>query len=387
MGGFSRSMLVTILLALGLLPPAASAFEVIPAPERLMDQGIRFAPGGGSTYHPIKTLPASPIFPAGVSRNTNAGSTTVHYELDSALFLIRTEQVAFGRSAYDGSGIQGHSLMSFAFSFRVDEPADYGMLGRFSSPFSRYARFEVRLENRATGEVLLHALQEGLERGAKEFLLGEQAGDGRNEFRGSKTGILDVDTLYRLTVVFELLDEPDLNGDQSGNGTFGMGIASRYDYLDTDEDGLLDRIDNCDEIPNADQEDRDADGRGDPCDPYPDEANHEVAMLQPVMDLCSGELGGAIAAEAICEAERAELITREQELRVEAREQDAELEWLERENGALEQEIAALRAVDSDGDGVPDHLDRCPGTRRLLRLDAEGCSLPQRVRRRGMSWR
>jgi OmpA-OmpF porin, OOP family len=29
--------------------------------------------------------------------------------------------------------------------------------------------------------------------------------------------------------------------------------------------------------------------------------------------------------------------------------------------------------IDSDGDGVPDHLDKCPGTPQGAVVDAEGC--------------
>ena len=39
---------------------------------------------------------------------------------------------------------------------------------------------------------------------------------------------------------------------------------------DTDRDGINDRVDNCIDMPNADQLDTDEDGMGDECDPDAD---------------------------------------------------------------------------------------------------------------------
>jgi OmpA-OmpF porin, OOP family len=35
--------------------------------------------------------------------------------------------------------------------------------------------------------------------------------------------------------------------------------------------------------------------------------------------------------------------------------------------------------IDSDGDGVPDHLDKCPGTPKGAVVDAEGCWIIERI--------
>jgi OOP family OmpA-OmpF porin len=51
-------------------------------------------------------------------------------------------------------------------------------------------------------------------------------------------------------------------------------------------------------------------------------------------------------------------------------------------NQALEQQVAASNAViakltaDSDGDGVPDFFDKCPGTPAGVKVDGSGCPLP-----------
>jgi OOP family OmpA-OmpF porin len=35
--------------------------------------------------------------------------------------------------------------------------------------------------------------------------------------------------------------------------------------------------------------------------------------------------------------------------------------------------------VDSDGDGVPDYLDKCPDTRKGVPVDKDGCPLPEKI--------
>jgi len=377
-----RTALIALAFFLGALTGPASAFEATAVYERGTLQGFQVTPSGAAPSVGLREIPARPAFEVGFSRDGNTGAATVDYDFDSSLFRITTDQVAYGRHPRDSTNVEGYSRVELGFSFRVDEPADYVMLGRFSSSFSRAAVFEARLENLESGELLLHSLQEGLARGAKEYVLGGEAGDVRNVSWGSTRGVLEPGTVYRLELVFELRDEPNLNGDQFGDGSFGMGLSSRLDVVDSDGDGLLDRVDNCREVPNPDQADRDEDGLGDPCDAYPDEANHRVAALRPELETCSVELAEEIAAEVLCQAERSELSRREDELATEVVQQRAEIVRLDGENAALEQEIATLLAVDSDRDGVPDHRDRCGGTRRPIRLDEDGCSLPQRLRRR-----
>jgi OmpA-OmpF porin, OOP family len=41
--------------------------------------------------------------------------------------------------------------------------------------------------------------------------------------------------------------------------------------------------------------------------------------------------------------------------------------------------VATPEPFDSDGDGVPDHLDRCPGTPKGAIVDAEGCWIIERI--------
>jgi hypothetical protein len=144
-------------------------------------------------------------------------------------------------------------------------------------------------------------------------------------------------------------------GGSNGPAYVGL-VPTQIEHPDVDGDLILDFQDVCPQVPD-DQTDRDDDGRGDACDPYP---------LDPGdLALCFEEGAAAEAATGGMIAENARL--RDEIGRVEAA------------NTALRAEIEALAAaLDSDGDGVPDADDRCPDTRGVHRADAEGCSVPQR---------
>jgi hypothetical protein len=65
-------------------------------------------------------------------------------------------------------------------------------------------------------------------------------------------------------------------------------VDSRFDAsdLDSDGDGVPDRLDNCPSIANADQADEDADGLGDVCDPCPVSTNNTDTDHDGVGDDC-----------------------------------------------------------------------------------------------------
>lgn len=118
--------------------------------------------------------------------------------------------------------------------------------------------------------------------------------------------------------------------------------------VDQDADGVGDITDNCVNTPNPAQSDEDGDGIGDACDPFPSEANHELAY-------CAVELNNMENELLACSST--------------ADEQDAEIAELEERVNELENALT----MDSDGDGVLDVTDECPDTRAGTRTDSRGC--------------
>ena len=117
------------------------------------------------------------------------------------------------------------------------------------------------------------------------------------------------------------------------------GLVAEGAALDADNDGIIDSSDNCPIDSNPDQENIDNDEFGDVCDPYPNDADNLTACLFDVDD------------------------------------QSQTILDLQAENLLLKEELANLQ--DSDGDGVPDGEDLCPGTRPKRNVDENGCSQHQ----------
>ncbi len=101
---------------------------------------------------------------------------------------------------------------------------------------------------------------------------------------------------------------------------------------DSDEDGIPDAADNCQETPNPSQDDLDGDDIGDACDPFPDNPNNSLAQ-------CEEDLGHSLDDLNIC--------------------------------------LANPFLADLDSDGQPDPIDTCPATLTGDPVDQAGCSLDQ----------
>lgn len=74
------------------------------------------------------------------------------------------------------------------------------------------------------------------------------------------------------------------NADQLDLDKNGKGDVCDRDFEyrnanDTDKDGSLDSVDNCEKIPNANQKDSDSDGVGDACDNCPAIVNEDQLDL------------------------------------------------------------------------------------------------------------
>lgn len=123
--------------------------------------------------------------------------------------------------------------------------------------------------------------------------------------------------------------QEDRDGDHVGDAC--------NDALDADGDEWADTVDNCSAVANPDQSNRDADALGDACDPYPDDANNEFAACRDDLTALEQELSDVSTALEECRVEIA----------------------------------------DADGDGVRDAGDACPDTAHGEAVDPLGCSRAQ----------
>jgi hypothetical protein len=143
------------------------------------------------------------------------------------------------------------------------------------------------------------------------------AGRGCNTLTGRFTVLEAVfDPTGTVVVAFAADFEQHCEGDAAALfGVVRYNATSVPAGFDRDGDGIVDPGDNCPDAANPDQADRDGDHRGDVCDPFPDDADDLaacLAMIRPVLD--------------------------------------------------------------DDADGIPDTLDRCPGTPPGEEVDSEGCT-------------
>jgi hypothetical protein len=117
----------------------------------------------------------------------------------------------------------------------------------------------------------------------------------------------------------------------------GMGILSP---VDSDGDGVPDDWDNCPDEWNPDQADLDGDGIGDSCDPDADGDGYEATTA----DCDDTDPNVHPGADEIC-------------------------------GDGIDQDCDGydmLCVIDSDGDGIPDSEDTCPGTPNPDQADADG---------------
>jgi DNA-binding beta-propeller fold protein YncE len=207
--------------------------------------------------------------------------------------------------------------------------------------------------------------------------------------------VWDADTFLKIDEYTTSGEAYELAIDHTGNhllAAFSSGLQifeaeGNEIVIDDDADGVNDLIDNCLDLYNPRQDDTDGDSLGDLCDPYPDNADHEVAACEAERDEALGDL-------MICEVEATilelDLASSEAALGTcQSRADSLQLDLdgalataarLQLRVSELESALANQCIPDEDGDGIPDDKDRCPGTSESpYFLNAVGCSLWQRV--------
>ncbi len=146
---------------------------------------------------------------------------------------------------------------------------------------------------------------------------------------------------------------------------------------DIDGDGVPDDADNCPDVSNADQADRDIDGVGDACDPFPNDRDNEQAQCEADLAACQT---GALSQ---CLSDLAQATTSLGQCAADLTATTATLAATLATMATITNDLAQCRAdlvaenADADGDGAPDVFDRCPGTLSGESVDDAGCSQVQ----------
>jgi OmpA-OmpF porin, OOP family len=182
----------------------------------------------------------------------------------------------------------------------------------------------------------------------------------------------------RFDVLDHYLDHDFIDGDRHGdrkthNWEFGVGLTllaggkEKVEILDSDGDGVTDKLDRCPGTPagvkvynNGCPVDSDRDGVAD------------------YLDLCPDTPQGVEVDEHGCKVEeKPEPVPEPVPQPPADSDNDGVPDDLDRESftpvGAVVDNSG--RAVDSDGDGVPDGIDRCPDTPSSLKVDKTGCPI------------
>jgi PKD repeat protein len=125
--------------------------------------------------------------------------------------------------------------------------------------------------------------------------------------------------------------------------------------LDDDNDGIMNNVDNCTSISNADQTDTDADGFGDVCDD--DDDNDGVLDVDDACPLIAGNANGCPDADADGVADANDLCA------------NTPTGETVNSNGCAESQL------DDDNDGVTNNLDQCPNTPSGAVTNVYGCEV------------
>lgn len=305
------------------------------------------------------------VFDSGVARpsatSRHTGSNRIEWSADpGVLYGYNNETTEFGfrTMAVDDQGvavtnvtrdlIRGFGIdivhrggLVFASTGRLVDPVTLSLLGTF------------------VGAVGLRATAPDLPRDLAHFI------------DGSDLATFKISTRQPLASAYPALPDGVRRDGLVRWGESGLAVLSDENILlvtpeghDFDGDGVPEGLDNCPEVFNPAQEDRDADGHGDACDLFPDDTDNLLACVAARQD------DAALIADLQDDNARLQ----------------AQVASLQTENSQLRSRVAELFAenarlrgllADADGDGVPDSADRCPASPAGSHVDAAGCSLSQ----------
>jgi hypothetical protein len=324
----------------------------------------------------IDALPAS-----GTVRDTERYAKTfgeVTYALDQDAFVFDLRHFTEGATVNEYGSVQinsnGDAEVMGLVRFQVDTPTSYELSGQHGTSANGWlVVFDVQI-------LALPSQAEHFGQFVEARYPQNSAKSNRIEGRGSR-GVFYPGVVYELRFQVGVFTPLIFRQDVGALGRLELAFIPGVGSGDSDRDGLFDEDDNCPAWPNLDQADADGDALGDACDRFPVDPNNAAAQLAVDIDVCRDGVSGTIQRRVSCLVNVRGLEGSIARLEAEGALGAAGLAALEERNAELAAEAERLRGtIDSDGDGVPDVRDACPGT-RLWRVDEEGCSFAQRRRR------
>ncbi len=173
----------------------------------------------------------------------------------------------------------------------------------------------------------------------------------------------------------------DSSGGDSGDSSGIGGIDLSPLVGDSDDDGIINLLDNCVTVSNADQADADSDGQGDVCDPDADGDGVADSLVDSLAEYLALDTDGDSVKDfldncpTVSNADQADA---DSDDKGDACDPDADGDgvWDGIDLGLIDVSdfgvIVDLGVADSDGDGVSDLVDNCINNANADQADTDG---------------